>query len=137
MLKSKTLLTFVILILVSVRVAAAQAVRVVVLDETSSRPLAARAEIWVRGHGSFWLKPAMKELETWGVGTLRIRKIGISDTLFVYPDARVGQEIAIAFTVNASMCRNGCPRDAIVVTFLDTSVEVAGQAVTKKAYPRR
>ena len=136
-LKTKTLLTLVILTLVCLQVAVAQAVRVIAVDETDESPLASRAEIWVRGHGSWWIQQAMAELGDWGVGTLSIRRIGTRDTLWVYPDGRNGKDIPIPFLVTGNMCRNGCPGDAIVITFTDGAVQVAGNAVTKRSYPRR
>ena len=106
------------------------------LDETENRPVAERAEIWVRGHGSWWLKPGLREGGGWTAETLRTRRVGIRDTVILYVDGRDGGEIAIPFIVTASMCPNGCGRYTIVITITDDAVEVFGEPVSEAKYVR-
>lgn len=106
------------------------------LDETENRPVAERAEIWVRGHGSWWLKPGLREGGGMTAETLRIRRVGVRDTLMVYLDGRDGSEIQIPFTVTASMCPDGCARDTIMITIMDNAIEVIGEPVSEASYVR-
>lgn len=106
------------------------------VDETENRPLANRAEIWVRGNGSWWLTPGLREGGGWTAETLRTVRVGIRDTVMLYVDGRDGGEIAIPFMVTPSMCPNGCGRDAILITITDNAVEVIGEPVSKAEYVR-
>ena len=114
----------------------AQALRVIVYDDTNRRPLPPRAEAWVRCNGSWWLKRMMGR-EIMGAKTLRICQIGALDSLYIYPDTRNGKEIVVPFRVTTSMCRDGCPRDAIHLEIYDDSVKVFGPPVAKATYRRR
>lgn len=116
--------------------ASAQGVRVILVDETENRPLANRAEIWVRGNGSWWLTPGLQEGGGWTAETLRTVRVGIRDTVMLYVDGRDGGEIAIPFMVTTSMCPNGCGRDAILITITDNAVEVFGEPVSEAKYVR-
>jgi hypothetical protein len=116
--------------------ASAQGVRVMLVDETENRPVADRAEIWVRGHGSWWLKPALREGGSWTAETLRTVRVGIRDTAMLYIDGRDGGEIPIPFMVTTSMCPNGCGRYTIVITITDDAVEVFGEPVSEAKYVR-
>ena len=114
----------------------AQGVGVMVVDETENRPLAPRAEIWVRGNGSWWLTPGLREGGGWTAAVLRTVRVGIRDTAMLYVDGRDGGEIAVPFMVTASMCPNGCGRYSIVITITDNAVEVYGEPVSDAKYIR-
>lgn len=120
----------------STRPVQAQALRVIVYDETNTRPLPPRAEAWVRCNGSWWLKRMMGR-EIMGAETLRICQIGALDSLYIYADARNGKEIVVPFRVTTSMCRDGCARDAIYLEISDDSVKVFGPPVAEATYRRR
>ncbi len=114
----------------------AQGVELMVVDETENHPLASRAEIWVRGNGSWWLTPSLREGGGWTTKKLRTVRVGIRDTVMLYVDGRNGGEIAIPFMVTGSMCPDGCGRDAILITITDDAVEVFGEPVLEAKYVR-
>lgn len=102
-------------------------VRVQVYDNTERKPLADKAEIWFRGHGSWWLKPDTRYGAA--VKNLGRRELGKKDTIALYPDGRGGQEIMIPFTMTSEMNPNGSARDSIIITISDNEVEVVGLPV--------
>ena len=61
----------------------AQGVEVMVVDETENRPVANRAEIWVRGNGSWWLTSGLREGGGWTTKKLRTVRVGIRDTVIL------------------------------------------------------
>ena len=111
-------------------------VRVVVYDDTEASPLHPRAEIWVRGLGSWWL--ARDNLQI-----IDGRTQGKVDQLVIYPDGREGKEITVQFKLTSSMCPQGCPRDMITVAIDDTDVTVGGFPIqgpngeTEVVFPRK
>ena len=102
-------------------------VRVQVYDDTDSKPLHDKAEIWFRGHGSWWLKPETK----FGAAAKNLgrRKVGEKDSIALYPDSRDGQEIRIPFSMTAEMNPNGSARDSIIITIGDNEIEIVGLPV--------
>ena len=102
-------------------------VRVQVYDDTERKPLADKAEIWFRGHGSWWLKPDMRN----GAATKNLgrRELGNKDTISLYPDGRDAQEIIIPFKMTGEMNPNGSARDSIIITISDNEVKVVGLPV--------
>lgn len=97
-------------------------VRVVVWDDTEKKPLPGKAEIWIRGLGSWWIaKEDMKNVAD--------REIGAIDTIYVYPDGRSGKELKVSFKMTAEMCPQGCARDLISVEVSDTEVAVGGTPI--------
>lgn len=102
-------------------------VRVAVWDETEKNKLAEKAEIWFRGHGSWWLQQAAKN--GGDVKDLGKRAAAETDKLFIYPDGRDGKEISVSIKMTESMCPNGCARDQIHVTITDSKVTVLGNPI--------
>jgi len=99
-------------------------VRVVVYDDTTTKPLDINAEIWLRGYGSWWITP---EIQHGAAGkNLARHEIGKQDTIAIYPDARDGVEILVPFMMTSAMNPNGSDRDSIIITIKDHSVEVVG-----------
>ena len=94
-------------------------VRVMVHDGTESSPLGERAEIWVRGHGSWFLNQVT-------VKHIGGRKVGEKDTIAIYPDGRQGVEMIAPFMVTGEMNPQGSVRDGIHVTITDRDVTVFG-----------
>lgn len=99
-------------------------VRVGVFDDTEKNPLHDKAEIWLRGHGSWWIKP---EAEFGGTTkTLGRRKVGQEDNIYIYPDGRDGREVAVPFLMTSEMNPGGSVRDSIIITISDDEVVVVG-----------
>jgi hypothetical protein len=81
-------------------------VRVVVYNDTESKPLRPRAEIGARGPGSWWLaRDTMQDISG--------RTPGKVDQLAIYPDGRDGNEITVQFQLTPDMCSQGCPRGVL------------------------
>lgn len=99
-------------------------VRVMVINDTKSIPIANKSEIWFRGHGSWWLKRATE----FGSDAKKLgrRNIGSKDTLVVYPDGRNGKEFSVPFMMTAEMNPEGSVRDSILIEILDTRVKASG-----------
>lgn len=99
-------------------------VRVSVFDDTQSKPVHPRAEIWFPGHGSWWLKPeleygsAFKDLGT--------RPSGTPQTLIIYPESRDGRELEVPYMMTDEMNPEGSPRDMISVDISDTEIIIHG-----------
>ena len=102
--------------------AEAATARIAVFDDTNKNPLPERAEIWIRGLGSWWIT---KE----NVMDVGGRIVGATDTMFIYPDARSGNELSVKFKMTEDMCRNGCVRDMIQVDISDAEVAVHGAPI--------
>lgn len=102
-------------------------VRVVVYDETISRPLHPKAEIWMKSLGTWWIASDSK----FGAGFKNIggRRIGTEYQLYIYPDSRDGQEIVVSFQMTPEMNPNGSARDSIIITVFDKTVEVVSLAM--------
>jgi hypothetical protein len=97
-------------------------VRIAVFDDTEREPLPEKAEIWIRGLGSWWIS---KE----NVAEVPGRDVGATDTMFIYPDARSGTELSVRFQMTAEMCPQGCVRDMIQVDISDAEVVVHGAPI--------
>ena len=99
-------------------------IRVCVHDETETNPLSDRAEIWLHGHGSWWIKHDSRFGAT--AKNLARHQVEARDTLYIYPDSREGAEIAVPFMMTAKMNPNGSTRDSIIVIITDHLVEAIG-----------
>jgi len=99
-------------------------VRVCINDDTQTSPVHAKAEIWSRGNGSWWLKPEMKYGGT--VKVLETGPIGIKQTLVIYPESRNGKELKVPYMITDEMNPKGSPRDMISVDISDTEIIVHG-----------
>lgn len=102
--------------------------RIGIWDFTENNPIHARAEIWIRGIGSKYLKKA-----PFVVGKF---PIGVKQEFFFYPESRDGKELIISFMMTKDMNPNGSVRDTLWISFYDEEVEVSGQpiiAITEKS----
>ena len=110
-------------------------VRVAVYDDTKFPPIPARAEIWFRGHGTWWIKQdlrggiAVKKLGTRPIGELCEGDAG----LVIYPNGREGigdilaaTEIKVPLKMTADMNPAGSVRDTIHITIGSEQVKVSG-----------
>jgi len=98
--------------------------RVVVYDDTVKKPISEKAEIWFKGHGSWWLK---RELKFGGTDKLLGRRpIGEKDHVFLYVDGRKKKEIKIPIQMTSEMNPNGSHRDSLIINIGDKEVEVIG-----------
>jgi hypothetical protein len=102
--------------------AATATVRIGVFDDTENVPLPRRAEIWIRGLGSWWIAQE-------SVKNVPNREVGVLDTIYIYPDGRSGKELTAEFKMTAEMCPQGCARDLISVAISDTHVAVHGTPI--------
>lgn len=102
-------------------------VRVNVWNDTESRPMDDRAEVWFRGHGTWWLKEETK----FGAAANKLgyRDVGKKDTLHVYPDSRSGKEIVIPIMMTSEMNPESSDLDTINIQIEDKKVKVWGRAV--------
>ena len=99
-------------------------VRIAVWDDTQRKPIHKRAEIWFRGHGSWWLK---RELQHGGTTkNLGLRPSGDLQYLIIYPESRTGKELKVPYMMTDGMNPNGSPRDMISVAISDTEITVHG-----------
>ena len=99
-------------------------VRVAVNDDTQRNPVHPKAEIWFRGHGSWWLKPELKYGGTFkNLGT---RPSGSRQPLTIYPESRKGKELKVPYMMTDAMNPQGSPRDMISVDISDTEIRVHG-----------
>lgn len=99
-------------------------VRVAVNDDTEKNPVHPKAEIWFRGHGSWWLKRELKYGGT--VKNLGTRPSGSKQTLVIYPESREGRELKVPYMMTDEMNPKGSPRDMISVDISDTEITVHG-----------
>jgi len=99
-------------------------VRVAVNDDTQRNPVHPRAEIWFRGHGSWWLKRELKHGGT--VKNLGTRPSGTKQTLIIYPESRDGTELKVPYMMTDEMNPKGSPRDMISVDIADAEITVHG-----------
>ena len=108
-------------------------VRVAIYDDTQRNPVHQKAEIWFRGHGSWWIKPELKFGGTFkNLGT---RPSGTAQTLIIYPESRDGKELSVPYMMTDEMNPNGSPRDTISIDISDKEITVHGlpiKAVTGK-----
>lgn len=96
--------------------------RIGVWDRTEDNPIHARAEIWIRGVGSKYLKRA-----PFVVGKF---PVGMKQEFFFYPESREGKELIISFMVTEDMNPTGSVRDTLWISFYDEKVEVSGLPFT-------
>jgi len=96
--------------------------RIGVWDLTENNPIHTRAEIWIRGVGSKYLKKA-----PFLVGKY---PVGVKQNFFFYPESRKGKELIISFMMTEDMNPNGSARDTLWVSFYDEEVEVSGRPIT-------
>lgn len=109
--------------------------RVTVYDDTAKNKLSDRAEIWVRGNGSWWF--AKDVAFGSGMKDLARFEAGKEDRFYIYPDGREGgKEMIVPFLLTEEMCRNGCPRDMVNIAISDQSLEVYGGPVESVTFAR-
>ena len=122
------------LVVCSVVLAAEQRmVSVAVYDDTESRRIPAKAEMWLRGHGSAWLHKACDKLRngslSCGAIDLGMREVAQPLELIIYPDGRAGREIKAGFKMSSGMCKPGCDRDRILLSISDSGVDIKGNPI--------
>lgn len=100
------------------------AVKINVNDDTDNNPVHSRAEIWIRGHGSWFLAPELKYGGT--TKTFSGFKLDEKHEMFIYPDSRDGKEMKISFMLTKEMNPQGSVRDALIIDIDDESVTVKG-----------
>ena len=104
-------------------------VRVTVWDDTEKTPVHNRAEIWLKGHGSWFLK---SELKYGGaVKTLGNLQSGVKNSLYLYPDSRDGKEFMVPFVLTEDMNPKGSARDMITINISDKEIKFLGLPIEK------
>lgn len=99
-------------------------VRIQVMDWTEENPVSDKAEIWIKGMGSWYFK---HEIEFGGTAkTIGEKDLNSVYKMHIYPDSRDGKEMMVEFKITEEMNPNGSPRDAISVNIYDAKVEVHG-----------
>ena len=98
------------------------ALRIGIWDLTENNPIHIRAEIWIRGVGSKYLKRA-----PFVVGKFPVE---VKQECFFYPESRKGKEIMFTFMMTEDMNPNGSVRDTLWISFYDEEVEVSGRPIT-------
>ena len=109
--------------------------RIVVYDDTEKNKLGDRAEIWVRGNGSWWIAKDV----TFGSGMKDLARFeaGKEDRFYIYPDGRErGKEMIVPFLLTEDMCLDGCARNMVNLDISDKSVEVHGRPVENVTFAR-
>jgi hypothetical protein len=99
-------------------------VRVAIFDDTQKKPVPAKAEIWFRGHGSWWLKQEMQYRVA--IKKLGKRPSGSRQLLILYPEGRKGKELEIPYMMTDEMNDEGSARDTIFIEISDTEVKIYG-----------
>lgn len=100
-------------------------VRVSVWDDTENSSIHRRAEIWFRGHGSWWIgDPLIRYGGT--TEELGRRPSGVKHELIFYPDGRDGKEIKIPYMLTEDMNPDGSHRDTITISIQDTKIVAEG-----------
>ncbi len=99
-------------------------VRVAVWDDTEKTPVHNRAEIWLKGHGSWFLKTELKDGGT--TKTFGYMQSGAKHTLFIYPDSRDGKEFSASFLLTEDMNPKGSARDMITINISDKELVIMG-----------
>lgn len=97
------------------------ALRIGIWDFTEDNAIHTRAEIWIRGVGSKFLKEA-----PFLVGKY---PIGVKQKFFFYPESRKGKELIIFFMMTEDMNPNGSTRDTLWISFYDEEVEISGRPI--------
>lgn len=103
------------------------AVRVTVYDDTKANPIPPRANIWFRGHGSWWLKQAANN----GADTKILGNVngGVVQRLVLYPEGENGKEIVIPYMKTQGMSKKPTPRYTLVMAFKDNEIVVYGDSI--------
>ncbi len=109
-------------------------VRVGVHDDTKSRRIPPKAELWLKGKGSVWLHQVCDRLTSGDLSCgpldLGMREVEQPLELVIYPDGRAAERrIQVRFKVTRDMCAAGCARDMITVEISDREVTVYGAPV--------
>lgn len=103
-------------------------VRVIVWDDTENRPIHDKAEIWFRGHGSWWLKPHSSkfggEVKELGRRPFGVKLTG-DESIQFYPEGRDGREINVPLMMTNTEHPDGVA-DNIEIKISDNSVEITG-----------
>lgn len=105
--------------------------KVIVFDDTVNRPIPAKAEIWFRGLGSWWLA------NDTGPKTVGPRPLGEllsgDETLVLYPVGRgkneQNQRINVPIKLTREMHPQGSDRDALTIEVSDSSISIWGLPV--------
>lgn len=102
--------------------------RIGIWDLTEDNPIHTRAEIWIRGFGSWYLKRALVK----GESAKKFGKypVGTKQKFFFYPESRKGKELIIFFMMTEDMNPNGSVRDTLWISFYDEEVEISGRPIT-------
>lgn len=100
---------------------------VIYWNDTETNPPSQDTEIWVRGHGSWFLmqephNPASRELGEFPVDETQ------DDAFYIYPDGRDGSECQVSFQMTEDM-HSGSTQAMTEVSIEDTQVMVRGQAI--------
>ena len=98
--------------------------RVMIWDLTESNPIHSKAEIWMEGIGSWWIRRAFDVGDS--VKMLGKHQVGGKRQFFFYPESRNGREIIIPFMMTDKMNPEGNVRDSLSITFSDGEIEVVG-----------
>jgi len=115
--------------------------RITVWDDTKQSPLGNRAEVWVRGIGSWWLYSKVTKFGS-DFRDTPPQNVGYQDYVAVYADGRkAGQEIQVPYKITSEMVSISA-RDMLEISITDDSVvargigyrNVSGQY--KRSWPR-
>lgn len=96
--------------------------RIGVWDLTENNPIHTRAEIWIRGVGSKYLKEA-----PFVVGKFPVK---VKQECFFYSESRKRKEIMFTFMMTEDMNPNGSVKSTLWFRFYDEEVEVFGLPFT-------
>lgn len=97
--------------------------------DVDKRPMHDRAEIWMKGVGSVWLKESRRYLKAVPPNARQ--------ELFFYPEGRDGPEHRITFTMQDGWNPKGAPAFAMIINYADDKVTVSGQPLEKELEFRR
>jgi len=115
-------------ILISAQSGRKASVRVGVWDKTEIKPIHKKAEIWIRGSGSWFLKQALAEGKP--AKTFGTFPIGYEQEFIFYPDGRKGVELTIPFKITTDMNPNGSYRSTLRIEFYDDIILISGPPIT-------
>lgn len=101
-------------------------IKVNITDLTEENPVHKRAEIWVKGMGSWFFAP---ELEYGGTTkTIEGQELGVVHKMYIYPDSRDGKEMMVEFMITEEM-NPGSVGDATRIDIYDAEVKVNGTPI--------
>jgi len=103
------------------------ALRIVIWDLTENNPIHTKAEVWIRGFGSLYLKKVLS-------GEKSAKKcgeypVGAKQEFIFYPESRKGRELTVPFMMTKDMNPNGSARDALRISFYDKEIEFSGPPI--------